>query len=120
MERNSEKKDGGAGGAGEDRKLARVGMSWREASAGSAASTCAIRTSEITAEDRISVSIEGGVVGRVRVVGAVVAVRRKHDCDEITFKVKAQRLGIGTRSGGQQVNIYDVVPAKEINILGVT
>ena len=51
------------------------------ASAGSAGSTCAIRTSEIRGEDRISVSVEGGVVGRVRGVGAIVAVRRKHACD---------------------------------------
>ena len=79
-----------------------------------------IRNSKITGEDRISVSVEGGVVGRVRGIGAIVAVRRKHDCDKIAFKVKAQRLGVGTRSGGRQVNISDVVPAKEINILGVT
>ena len=84
MERNSEKKDGGAGGAGEYRKLARVGMTCAGKELGSSLeglSPVLMRNSKITGEDRISVSVEGGVVGRVRGVGAIVAVRRKHDCD---------------------------------------
>ena len=70
----------------------------------SAVSTCAIRTREVTAKDRIPVSVQSGVVGRVRGVGAVsenTAVLRKRVSNEMTFKKRAEGLGVWAGSSGR-------------------